>query len=372
MNILEINIHNYRNLCESNIKFDSGTNFIYGKNAQGKTNLIEAVWMFTGARSFRGTKDSSLISFEKKDAFLKGVFNIENRTQEIDLFFDSEKRKAFLNGVPQRYPTHIIGTFRTVLFVPAHLSLISGGPEGRRRFLDAAICQLKPTYTALLVRYSQTLRQRNALLKKLGFGGQKSELLDVLDESLAELGSKITKSRTQYVKDFKPSACEFYSEISKSQEVLDINYICSALKGIDYEPSDKELANLWRVRLKNHRVSDLNAGFTLCGPHKDELEITINSKAVKAFGSQGQQRSAALAFKLSEACVQEQKLKDSPVILLDDVMSELDDRRISYMIKKLEGRQTFITSCSSRALKSFSGGSLFFMDGGKAKKEKSF
>ncbi len=365
MNINEITISEYRNLKKDTVHFSPGINFIYGKNAQGKTNLIESLWMFTGARSFRGTRDAELINFNETSAKLEGKFFFEKREQEIAVFFGEGKRKAFLNGVGKPYPTNIIGKFRVVLFSPVQLSLISGGPDCRRKFLDAAICQLKPTYTGAIIRYNQTLRQRNALLKNLSFSGGDFAFLEVLDEKLSELGAFMIKERLEYLELLKKEAFKIYSEISNCKENLSIFYLPSFSKNIISDASISDIKEILKTRFEKAKNSDLKTGSTSVGPHKDELEIFIDDKHVRHFGSQGQQRSAALSLKLAEAAVLEEKIGEPPVILLDDVMSELDDYRKNYMIDKIKNRQVFITSCDQSVSKRLKNGKLFEVENGR-------
>ncbi len=372
MKIQELSISGYRNLQNDTLVFNPSVNFIYGENAQGKTNLIEAVWMFTGARSFRGTKDADLISFGGNSAKLEGKFFFEKREQEISVFFGESKRKVFLNDVAKPYPTNIIGKFRVVLFSPVQLSLISGGPDGRRKFLDAAICQLKPTYTALLVRYNQTLRQRNALLKNVFSNEASSSFLEILDDKLSELGALMVKERIRYLDFLKKESSEIYFEISNGKETLDLNYISSFSKNVFPSDSVSDIKSTIKKRFEKTRNSDVKLGSTSVGPHKDELEIFVEDKRVRHFGSQGQQRSSALALKLAEATVLEQKIGEPPVILLDDVMSELDDYRKSYMMDKINNRQVFITSCDALACERFKNGRLFKVDSGKVTQIRDF
>ena len=365
MNIEELSVSGYRNLKKDTLNFSPGINFIYGENAQGKTNLIEAVWMFTGARSFRGTKDIDLVNFNETSAKLEGKFFFEKRQQEISVFFSRGKRKVFLNGVSKPYPTNIIGKFRVVVFSPVQLSLISGGPDGRRKFLDAAICQLKPTYTALLIRYNQTLKQRNALLRNMVSESNTTGFFEVWDDKLSELGAFVVKERLKYLEFLKKEAFKIYFEISGGKENLGLNYISSFSKTISSGDSVSDIKKALKTRFEKSRQSDMKMGSTLIGPHKDELEIFIDDKRVRHFGSQGQQRSAALSLKLAEAAVLEQEIGEPPVILLDDVMSELDDYRKSYMIDKINNRQVFITSCDFLVAERFEKGKFFKVESGK-------
>lgn len=350
MKILELKIGGYRNLQKCDLQFDSRINFIYGQNAQGKTNLTEAIWMFTGARSFRGTKDADLVNFEEESARLEGKFFLEKREQEISIFFGGGRRKVFLNGVAKAYPTNIIGKFRVIVFLPTQLSLVSAGPEVRRKFLDAAICQLKPTYISKISKYNQILRSRNAFLKKLSFETKKisesdQNLLSVWDEELSEMGAHVTVERIEYLKIFKGEASKIYSELSDKKEDFDIRYICALFKSPEQDVNFSELKEEFISKLNKNHSKDLKTGLTNFGPHKDDLDIFVNKKRVKFFGSQGQMRSAALCLKLAEAEILEKNIGDSPVVLLDDVMSELDDSRKNYMIDKIKNKQVFITNC---------------------------
>ena len=371
MRVLELNISGYRNLSKVSINPSPGVNFIYGKNAQGKTNLIEAVWMFTGARSFRGTKDIDLVDFSKDSAKLEGKFFLEKREQNISVFFGNGKRKAFLNGVAQPYPTKIIGKFRVILFSPIHLSLVGGGPESRRKFLDAAICQLKPTYISHVSKYNQILKQRNALLKNFSMDSD-GIFLEVLDEKLAQTGSVIIFERLKYLDCLKKEALRIYSEISGNSETMEMNYIPSFSKNISSQSSVECIKNEIFMKLKKSSNSDIKSGHTSFGPHKDELEIFIDGKKVRLFGSQGQRRSTALCLKLAEACVLREFCEEAPVILLDDVMSELDDFRKNYLISKINENQVFITDCDSDMSRKFKKGKLFEVNVGKVQEVREF
>ncbi len=366
MKILEMKTNNYRNLKGNTLAFSEGINFICGENAQGKTNIIEALWMFTGTRSFRGVKDEFLVGFEETNAGLDGRFFLENREQEISVYFADGKRAAFLNGIRQNYPTNIIGKFRAVLFSPMQLSLIKGAPETRRKFLDAAICQLKPTYTALLIRYNQILRHRNALLKRVLQKKERVEALSVWDDKLTASGSLIIKQRLEYLSFLKEHAQKIYEEISNNKETLESTYSSSLLK----KDNNETIAQTLKTKLEKTRENDIKTGTTSAGPHKDDLVFSLDGKSTKLFGSQGQQRSFALALKLAEAAMLEEKTGDAPVVLLDDVMSELDLSRQNYLLNKIKNWQVFITSCDESLAKNIKEGKIFKVEQGKIIKEK--
>lgn len=365
MRIQKLNIKNYRNLSENFFDFDDKVNYIYGRNAQGKTNLLEAIWMFTGARSFRKTKDVDLVKFGENSANLEGNFIFEKRDQKISLNFAEGKRKIFLNGIAKKYPTEMIGKFRTVLFTPLHLSLIKDGPDNRRKFLDAAICQLEPTFTKLMIGYNQSLRQRNALLRLMIKKQSLNEpSLEIWDSKLASFGAKIIKMRVNYLSKLKAEAENAYFEISKGKEILGLEYISTVCKKEIWFADEKTLQETFLIRLKDSKNSDLKQGFTTVGPHKDDLEILLENKSIKHFGSQGQQRSAVLALKIAEASVLEESICEPPVILLDDVMSELDEYRQKYVINRLGNGQTFITGCDKNLAEYFGSASIFHIKNG--------
>lgn len=372
MKILKMAFKGYRNLKENELEFSPKINFVFGKNAQGKTNLIEAILMFTGARSFRGTKDADLVNFESDFARIDGKFFFENTEHEITIIFSGGKRKAIFDDITKSYPTNIIGRFKTVLFSPVHLSLVKDGPDYRRRFLDAAICQLKPTYTKTVSKYNQVLRQRNSFLKTFDQSKSAFELLDVWDSKLSELGAKMIKERLEYLKIFKNKVFSFYNDISGGKEKIEVKYSFSVNKNINLGLSLEEIKKIMISKLEKTHESDIKTGSTSCGPHKDDLEILINEKPAKYFGSQGQQRSVVLAFKLAEAMILEEFSGESPVVLLDDVMSELDDFRKKYLLKNLGKRQVFITSCDKSDLKKLEIGKLFKVENGKIRQVKDF
>lgn len=370
MKIEKIYIEGYRNLKKYSTEFDPKINFIYGENAQGKTNLIEAIWMFTGARSFRGTKDADLVNFEKDSAKIKGDFFFENRNQEIAVFFDKSKRKIFLNNVAKPYPTGIIGKFRVVLFSPIQLSIIRGGPDFRRRFIDSAICKIYPGFMKTIVKYNQTLRQRNAYLKTLNVSKSSEHLLDIWDEKLSDIGAELVKKRLDYLVLLKEELFKIYGEISNKNEFIEAEYVSGFFKNLKVESSFEEIKNEMKTKLEKFRKSDIKTGFTAFGPHKDELEIFIDKKNAKKFASQGQQRSLAVCLKLAEAAVMENIFNEPPVIILDDVMSELDDNRKNYMIEKITNKQVFITDCDKFVSEKLKTGTVFKVENGKIKRDK--
>jgi len=334
-------LENWRNIPHALIEPEDGLNVLCGENGQGKTNLLEAIWMLTGAKSFRAAKDAELIRRGADFAVLDGAAECGGRVQTIYLTVGSPGtprpgRTARLNGVDKGRAASLAGTFTAVVFEPDHLGLIKGSPGGRRRFLDAALCQLYPGYLAALRRYSRVLAQKNALLKQYNRLPDAGDLLEVYDQQLAAFGQEVTGRRTAYLEALTPLAVENYRRISQGREELNLAYKAT------FEGS---LLEAYR-RL---RPAELRAGFCLAGPHREDLEVLLDGQPARVYGSQGQQRSAVLALKLAEATQAEAVTGEHPVMLLDDVLSELDDARQNYLLTRMTGKQVFVTACDSAA-----------------------
>lgn len=360
MQIDRLSWEGFRNLEAGSLAPVTGVNILYGDNAQGKTNLLEAIWLFTGGRSFRGARDSELVRIGGEKAQVSLSFTAADRQQEAEITIE-KRRSAVLNGVPKSSAAQLAGVFCAVVFSPAHLSLIKDGPEGRRRFLDAAYCQLRPGYLHTLAEYNRALTQRNALLKESRFRRDSADLLEVFDEKLAQLGARVSLARCAYIARLQPVACSIYDGLSGGREQLAISYRFAA----DGMTADREtLVSQLREALQNRRKEELAAGCTLIGPHRDDLEVTIGGLPARSFGSQGQQRSAVLALKLAEASVLREVTGEQPVALLDDVMSELDVSRQDYILNHIHGWQVFITCCEPSAVMRLAGGRTFHIQNG--------
>ncbi len=345
MYIKSIHFENYRNLKNAVFIPYNGINVICGDNAQGKTNLIECIWLLTGGRSFRGSKDSELIAFDSQSANIKAEFYAGGRDQTIEISIRGNHRTAVLNDVPKNYMSQIIGVFCAVIFSPHHLTLIKNGPEERRNFIDGALCQIKPSYAARLTKYRRVLNERNALLKDIPRHRELEDTLDIWDEKLAYEGALIARERISYTAQLSQSAIPYYQGISGGKEQLSLAYRsgCDA----DFSMSPEEIKQHLLQKLRERHNDDIDCGYTVSGVHRDDLTVKINERDAKSFGSQGQQRSAVLALKLAEAAVLGQAKDETPVILLDDVLSELDASRQEYLLQKLPSRQVFITCCES-------------------------
>ncbi len=352
----------FRNLQDGCFTPCSGVNVITGENAQGKTNLLEALWLFTGGRSFRQAKDKDLVGFEKEESRLTMEFFAGGRDQVAEIGIKG-RRAATLNGIPQTSAAKLAGVFCGVVFSPAHLTLIKGGPQERRHMMDAAYCQLRPSYVKALNDYNRVLTQRNALCKAGAMGGAADELFELWDKQLACAGCLLIHSRQLYLKRMAPEARKIYDGLCGGKEDFDIQYMGTVADTADCTAG--EIAAKLYDELKAHRAEDLAAGFTTVGPHRDDLDVLINGKSARHFGSQGQQRSAVLAMKLAEATLLQEVTGEPPVALLDDVMSELDISRQDYILNHIQHWQVFITCCDSTTIFKLINGREFHMSGGK-------
>lgn len=362
MKITRLNLSGFRNLKDVEFFPYEGINVIYGENGQGKTNIIEAIWLFTGFKSFRTRKNSEMIPYDEEKYEIEMDYFSENREQNIKLMSDIAKQETYKNGVKMVSPRSIIGEFFSVVFSPAHLNLIKGGPDEKRRFLDIAISQLKPSYARMLSDYVRSLKQRNALLKNFSETSYEYDMLDCWDETISTLGGKITAERIKYVENLTESAIEIYDGISNGREILNVKY---NQVGREAKNDEKEIIHSLNDALKKSRENDIKNKFTSKGPHRDDFEVILNSKNIKNFGSQGQQRSAALSLKLAEASLIKKINDEQPVALLDDVMSELDTSRQDYILNKLKDWQVFISCCEPTQVLRMQSGKSFHVENGK-------
>ncbi len=343
MYVNDLQFKNYRNLNDGIISPCKNINVIYGNNAQGKTNIIEALWLFCGGHSFRGSKENEFIKFGESFSRLKIKFFSQNRNQEAEILFNGGKKEVSINGVKKHSSTSLIGKYNAVVFSPDDLTLVKRGPSARRKFIDSAICREKLQNAVILSKYNQTLNQRNALLKDIFKHPELKGMLEIWDENLCYLGAQIIYQRFLYIEKIREKASEYHLGISDNTEKLDIKYIstCSAKSGDSVE----EIYNKLKTVLNENVNEDCRAGFTNAGPQRDDFDIIINNKKAKIFASQGQQRSAVLSLKLAEANVLSELTGENPIILLDDVLSELDKKRQSFLLNKIADYQVFITCC---------------------------
>ena len=344
-----ISVRNFRNIREADVTFCDGVNILHGKNAQGKTNLLEAIHLVSVGRSFRGAKDAEMIGFDADHAAVSVDFTDEVRRQNLTLhLFRGKKRQIEQNKVKLTKMSEMIGQYRTVLFCPEHLSIVKEGPALRRNFLDVALSQLRPMYLHSLQRYNQILRERNQLIKN---AAEDRRTFDSTAEfwslQLAKEAAVIASLRVEYICLAKEFVKQSFSEMTGGAEVPDISYIGAGFRELpadtyfDREAVEKRYIEL----LTAHHEREIAAGMTLWGIHRDDMELTINGHAARLFASQGQQRSLSLSLKLAEGEICREKTGEHPVFLLDDVFSELDATRRGYLCDKISGKQIIITSC---------------------------
>ena len=350
MKVTELSLQQFRNLQNASFFPGEGVNIIYGDNAQGKTNLIEAIYLFTGLKSFRSARDAQLIEQGQDFARLDMGFEAGGRIQQASLRID-KGRHVILNDVDRGLASALTGVFCACLFSPDHLELIKDGPALRRKFLDSALCVVSRRYQKLLLDYNKVLVQRNSLLKDVAFSADLLSMLDIWDQSAARLGAAILDVRKRYVARLGTEASKLYKGISGGKETFSVTYQCTECSSPD-EPGLLEA-------MARARAQDVRTGVSSVGPHRDDLEIMINGMSAREFGSQGQQRSCVLALKLAEANILSDSVGEPCVILLDDVMSELDNTRQEFLLNHLKGQQVFITCCDASYFSSLEEGNVF-------------
>lgn len=335
----------FRNIEKEEIEFENGINVIYGENAQGKTNILESIYLFARGKSFRAFKDRELVMFGKDTAYVNMDF--KRGSDEITLGVEipkSQTKRFYRNRIRVSKTSEIIGEFRAVLFCPSHLGIIKDSPAVRRRFLDVAISQLRPIYIKMLAKYNSVIEARNAVLKM--DSEKRNEylgMLDIYSEELSYLCADIALMRIDYIKKLDYWVNIFFEEMTNGKEKPKITYETNASES-DFEEREA-LKNKYLSLLKNNLDREIKYGATLYGIHKDDLKIVLNGKDSRFYSSQGQQRSLALAMKMAEGEISREYSGEYPVFLFDDVLSELDDNRKAYILSKITGKQVIITAC---------------------------
>lgn len=350
-----------RNISDISIDFKDGVNLLFGSNAQGKTNAIEGIYLFARGKSFRKARESDLIRFGCEGFRAEIVYETKAGEQTLSYALFGGERKRMKNGYKLERVSEMIGSFRAVLFTPDHLSLVKDGPEERRAFLDVAICQCKPYYLSAYTNYKRALEQRNCLLRSMG-KGQAVDLNEIYawSRSLAEYAAPIYYERRDYIGRLEKHARTVMKEISEEKETLSLRYKCDI--GYDGDDIEKIKEAYYALFVSDIPREAANMS-TLFGIGRDDMEILINGHRARAFASQGQQRSVVLAMKLAEGEVCLELTGEYPVFLFDDVLSELDESRRSYLLKNKNGRQIVITSCDQKEIADFSEALIRVSDG---------
>jgi DNA replication and repair protein RecF len=336
-----ISLQGYRNYDNLELNTPESVILFVGPNAQGKTNLLEAIYVLTLTKSHRTSKDKELIGWGFQAAHLSAEMERRIGHCRLELAISQSGKKAKLNGLEQKKLSSYIGTLNAVLFAPEDLEIVKGAPGIRRRFLDMEIAQVEPTYLYDLQQYNKALQHRNHLLRD--GAANKLGVLEVWDHQLADFGSKITIKRQQFVHKLQKWAEQIHSGITNGKEHLQIRYV-PAIE-IEEEQQHSILFERFMLKLKDMKAQELRRGITLVGPHRDDLQFDINGKNAQSFGSQGQQRTTALSIKLAEIELIHEEVGEYPLLLLDDVLSELDQARQTQLIETFQGKvQTFITT----------------------------
>ena len=376
MFITELKVNGFKNLKDISIRPHEKLNIFCGKNAQGKTNLIEAVWLCSGVKSFRNTKDKSMIDINGETMSIELAFKNKIREQIIKYNMakpNVKEKSVSLNGVKLKIPSKLFGNLNCVVFTPEDLELSKGSPDNRRKFLDLSVSQIKNSYNSVISKYETLLEQRNTLLKNISQGKSSKEDLEVWDIQLSSMGAYISLLRYNYSKKLNFFAQRLYNEISNGNETLDLQYQSTVFSDLEkFQDYKGEMTDIYLDCLKKSLNDDLRAGFTTKGVHRDDLCGYINNLAVRDFASQGQHRSVALVMKLSQAYILMEEIDDAPCILLDDVLSELDVSRQKFVISKINSMQVFITCCDKNIpFDKKTQGKLFFINQGRITRHKS-
>jgi len=337
MYIKKIELNNFRNYIHLDMDFHKKVNILLGKNAQGKTNLIEAIYITSIGKSFRTSKDNEMIGFNEEFARVKILTEKNEEPLELELLIKKEGKEVKKEGYKLLKNSEMLDNIYIVVFSPEDLRIVKDEPEKRRKFIDRELCQLKPIYYNNLSRYKKILQQRNALLKEKNI---KEDNLKVWDISLCDVGSKIIKQRKEFIDKLNIISKEIHKEITNNKEILEIIYEAN----IEYMENVEEQKEIFLKNLEKNKKNDIYKGNTSVGPHKDDLKLLVNGIDIRNYGSQGQQRTAALALKLAEVKLVEEEKREKPILLLDDVLSELDSTRQKYLISFLKDVQIFITT----------------------------
>jgi len=332
MIIKSLKLKNFRNYDLLDLEFDSATNMFYGDNAQGKTNILEAVYLSGTTKSHRGTKDRDLIQFVHDESHIETIIEKRGIPFQIDLHLKKNSPKGIaINKIPIKRASELFGIINIVFFSPEDLNIIKNGPSERRRFMDMELAQLDKVYLSNLANYNRIVNQRNHLLKDFHRKGNIEDTLDIWDEQLVIYGNKVIDRRNKFISEINEIISKTHKKLTGNKEDIRLSYE-SGIKHLTLEQA-----------LKRNRERDIRIKSTSCGPHRDDICFMCGDMDIRKFGSQGQQRTAALSLKLSEIELVRILINDKPILLLDDVLSELDKHRQNYLLDSINDIQTLIT-----------------------------
>ncbi len=346
-----IYVENFRNIDMASVDFTEGTNVLIGENAQGKTNLLEAIYMTSLGKSFRIGNDKDVIEFEKEYCYVRNQYTDDTRDMEVAMRIFKDRRAKVIeqNKVKIRKTSEMVGGFKVVLFCPEHLSILKDGPAERRNFFDVAIAQIRPLYIKSLQRYNTILKERNALLRSaVDDRSSFNSTIDLFSSQLAHEAAVITSYRVAYADKLKNYVADCFADMTGGRERPTLEYISTSKLSLDDCHDTKKVEQAYFELYSSNHEREIATESTLWGVHKDDLDICLDGNRARIFASQGQQRSLSLALKLSEGeIIREECGGDYPVFLFDDVLSELDRERRSYLLSNLGGKQVIMTCCEN-------------------------
>ncbi len=354
--ISKVSLSNFRNYENEIIELNKNLNIFFGENAQGKTNIIESIFLCSMGKSFRAKKDIEMIKLGKENSIIEIFYEKSDRCGKIKIDL-SNKKNIFLNGIKLKKLSELLGNINVVIFTPDDINILKGGPQNRRRFLDIMISQLKPNYMYNLNLYLKTIEQRNNYLRQIREENKSEELLDIWDEKLIEYAEKISQYRKEFIKKLQENIIKIHKEITDNKEELKIEF------NTDCENKDN-----YRKILKERRKLDIIKGYTTKGIHRDDFSIFINGKNLSIYGSQGQHRTSILSLRMAELDIIYDEIGEYPILLLDDFMSELDEKRRNHLLEKIKNIQVIIT-CTDKIKLENKNILIYNVKDGKVKKE---
>lgn len=332
MIIKSLELSDYRNYEKLSMQFNNGTNILYGDNAQGKTNILESIYLCGTTKSHKGSKDKEVIKIQKEEAHIRIFIEKKEIIHKIDMHLKKNKAKGVaIDGLPIKKSSELFGMVNLVFFSPEDLSIIKNGPSERRRFIDLELCQLDKVYLYNLTKYNKIVNQRNNLLKQISFNKSLLDTLNIWNIQLLEYGTKIIKRRSEFIEELNQIVFDIHRKLTGDKEELIIKY----------EPN--VILDNFENKLKKFENKDIELKTTNVGPHRDDMCFIISDNDIRRFGSQGQQRTSALSLKLAEIELVKNTINENPILLLDDVLSELDRNRQNHLLNSIDGIQTIIT-----------------------------
>ncbi|MBC8532061.1 DNA replication/repair protein RecF [Gehongia tenuis] len=357
MNIERLRLLDFRNYGQLDIHLHKGVNLLFGRNAQGKTNLLESLLLCCSGRSHRTRRDDELVRFGKDRAFIRVDVNRKDGPRSVEVVLSrKEKKRIRINGSPILRIRDLLGHVNAVMFSPEDLNLVKGGPAMRRRFMDMELCQIHPSYYDGLMRYHRAMDQRNMVLKR----GQE-ELLEPFEMQMAQSAAVLTEQRARFLQRLQEQVNILHPSLTDGLESMEVCYR-PGFHGDDF-------VNEFQQKLRENRSTDMLKGITSAGPHKDDFDLLLKEKSLRSFGSQGQQRTAALTLKLGELALMEEDIGEAPILLLDDVLSELDERRQRLLLLQVQSIQTLLTATHMEPLENLKS-RVFYIQGGQAMEKK--